>query len=90
MSLISLNNLFSDDNIQYEGYTLPKCKSPQMGEEVPCEGGVIALNGATGELLWQTWSVANVFSLLCTLDIDKDGFPDCVAAGRLGVSSKSS
>lgn len=76
----------SDDNIQYEGFTLPKCKSAQGDEEVPCEGGVIAIDGATGSLLWQTWSVANVFSLLCTLDIDLDGYPDCVAAGRLGVS----
>ncbi|XP_036332525.1 uncharacterized protein LOC118743867 [Rhagoletis pomonella] len=74
-----------DDNIQYEGFTLPKCKSAQGGDEVPCEGGVIAINGATGNLLWQTWSVANVFSLLCTLDIDRDGHPDCVAAGRLGM-----
>ncbi|XP_054725207.1 uncharacterized protein LOC129235409 [Anastrepha obliqua] len=74
-----------DDNIQYEGFTLPKCKSPQGGDEVPCEGGVIAIDGATGGLLWQTWSVANVFSLLCTLEIDGDGYPDCVAAGRLGM-----
>lgn len=76
----------SDDNIQYEGFALPKCKSAQGDDEVPCEGGVIAINGATGSLLWQTWSVANVFSLLCTLDVDLDGYPDCVAAGRLGVS----
>ncbi|XP_039970960.1 uncharacterized protein LOC120782653 [Bactrocera tryoni] len=74
-----------DDNIQYEGFTLPKCKSAQGDDEVPCEGGVIAINGASGSLLWQTWSVANVFSLLCTLDIDLDGYPDCVAAGRLGM-----
>ncbi|XP_012162014.1 uncharacterized protein LOC101461950 [Ceratitis capitata] len=74
-----------DDNIQYEGFALPKCKSAQGGDEVPCEGGVIAVNGATGSLLWQTWSVANVFSLLCTLDINIDGYPDCVAAGRLGM-----
>ncbi|XP_065354755.1 uncharacterized protein LOC135949199 [Calliphora vicina] len=75
-----------DDNIQYEGYPLPKCKSPIQGDEVPCEGGVIAVNGVSGDLLWQTWSVANVFSLLCTVDINLDGYPDCVAAGRLGVS----
>lgn len=75
-----------DDNIQYEGYPLPKCKSPIQGDEVPCEGGVIAVNGRNGDLLWQTWSVANVFSLLCTTDINRDGFTDCVAAGRLGVS----
>ncbi|XP_065355073.1 uncharacterized protein LOC135949436 [Calliphora vicina] len=74
-----------DDNIQYEGYPLPKCKSPIQGDEVPCEGGVIAVNGVSGDLLWQTWSVANVFSLLCTVDINLDGYPDCVAAGRLGM-----
>ncbi|XP_073837613.1 uncharacterized protein [Musca autumnalis] len=74
-----------DDNIQYEGYPLPKCKSPIQGDEVPCEGGVIAVSGVNGDLLWQTWSVANVFSLLCTTDINQDGYTDCVAAGRLGM-----
>uniref|UniRef100_A0A1B0BPK9 FAM234A/B beta-propeller domain-containing protein n=1 Tax=Glossina palpalis gambiensis TaxID=67801 RepID=A0A1B0BPK9_9MUSC len=74
-----------DDNIQYEGYVLPKCKSPLQGEEVPCEGGVIAVDGRNGELLWRSWSVANVFSLLCALDVNQDGYMDCVAAGRLGM-----
>ncbi|XP_037946172.1 uncharacterized protein LOC119678428 [Teleopsis dalmanni] len=74
-----------DDSIQSERVTLPKCKSAQNDDEILCEGGVIAVNGANGELLWQSWSIANVFSLLCTLDIDRDGYPDCVAAGRLGM-----
>ncbi|XP_030374419.1 uncharacterized protein LOC115623988 [Scaptodrosophila lebanonensis] len=74
-----------DDNIHYEGIPLPRCQSAQQGDDVPCEGGVIAVNGRTGELLWQTWSVANVFSLHCSADIDGDGSPDCVAAGRLGM-----
>ncbi|GBP12228.1 Protein FAM234B [Eumeta japonica] len=74
-----------DDNIQYEGYALPKYKEPIQGDEVPCEGGVIAVNGVNGDLMWQTWSVANVFSLLCTVDINQDGYADCVAAGRLGM-----
>ncbi|XP_055907141.1 uncharacterized protein LOC129942294 [Eupeodes corollae] len=76
-----------DDNIQYDEISLPKCKSVQQGdiEDVPCEGGVIALDGANGNLLWQTWSIGNVFSLYCTVDIDKDGFIDCIASGRLGM-----
>lgn len=76
-----------DDNIHYEGIPLPRCKSSQQGDDVPCEGGVVALNGRDGAILWQTWSVANVFSLHCNADIDLDGGMDCLAAGRLGVSS---
>lgn len=77
-----------DDNIPYEGIPLPRCQSAQQGEEVPCEGGVVALNGLDGSILWQSWSVANVFSLHCSADVDGDGGTDCVAAGRLGVSIK--
>ncbi|XP_032596106.1 uncharacterized protein LOC6567724 isoform X2 [Drosophila grimshawi] len=74
-----------DDNIHYEGIPLPRCKSAQGGDDVPCEGGVVALNGRDGSILWQTWSVANVFSLHCNADIDRDGGIDCLAAGRLGM-----
>ncbi|EDW59612.1 uncharacterized protein [Drosophila virilis] len=74
-----------DDNIHYEGIPLPRCKSAQQGDDVPCEGGVVALNGRDGSLLWQTWSVANVFSLHCNADVDRDGGIDCLAAGRLGM-----
>ncbi|XP_052837715.1 uncharacterized protein LOC128253326 isoform X2 [Drosophila gunungcola] len=74
-----------DDNIHYEGIPLPRCQSAQQGEEVPCEGGVVALNGIDGSILWQSWSVANVFSLHCSADVDGDGGTDCVAAGRLGM-----
>ncbi|KAH8312555.1 hypothetical protein KR044_011370, partial [Drosophila immigrans] len=74
-----------DDNIHYEGIPLPRCKSAQQGDDVPCEGGVVALNGRDGSILWQSWSVANVFSLHCNADIDLDGGMDCLAAGRLGM-----
>ncbi|XP_060646126.1 uncharacterized protein LOC132784493 isoform X1 [Drosophila nasuta] len=74
-----------DDNIHYEGIPLPRCKSAQQGDDVPCEGGVVALNGRDGSILWQSWSVANVFSLHCNADIDRDGGMDCLAAGRLGM-----
>ncbi|XP_044315081.1 uncharacterized protein LOC108040081 [Drosophila rhopaloa] len=74
-----------DDNIHYEGIPLPRCQSAQQGEEVPCEGGVVALDGVDGSILWQSWSVANVFSLHCSADVDGDGGTDCVAAGRLGM-----
>ncbi|KAH8359490.1 hypothetical protein KR093_007027, partial [Drosophila rubida] len=74
-----------DDNIHYEGIPLPRCKSAQQGDDVPCEGGVVALNGRDGSILWQSWSVANVFSLHCNADVDLDGSMDCLAAGRLGM-----
>ena len=77
--------VFVDDNIQYEGIELPKCKSARQDKEILCEGGVIALNGLNGDLIWQRWTAANIFSIICTVDIDKDGFMDCIAAGRGGV-----
>jgi len=58
----------------------------QTNQAVLCEGGLLALNGATGDTLWQRWTTFTIFSLFCTTDINKDGTIDCVAAGRGGVS----
>ncbi|XP_055389070.1 uncharacterized protein LOC129618328 [Condylostylus longicornis] len=74
-----------DDSIIYENIPLKKCTSARQDEEVSCEGGVTALNGKNGDLIWQRWLAANIFSILCSVDIDHDGYNDCIAAGRGGV-----
>ena len=50
-----------------------------------CGGGVLALDGRTGVELWRLYSPHELFSLNCGSDLDQDGFPDCIAAGRVGV-----
>lgn len=44
------------------------------------------MDGTTGNVLWQTWTAFNVFSLYCTEDLNGDEHVDCVAAGRGGVN----
>ena len=52
----------------------------------PCGGGVAALDGGTGQLLWYSPSYMEVFALRCGgIDVNRDGQVDCLAAGRVGV-----
>lgn len=73
----------TDDSFQYDDVNVPKCAAAVGGF---CEGGLLALDGRTGDVLWQSWTAFNVFSLFCSMDVNGDGQPDCVAAGRGGVS----
>lgn len=56
-----------------------------MGIAPPCEGGVIALDGTNGTILWRHWMNDTIFSLSCSADIDKDGIFDCLIVGKKGV-----
>lgn len=81
-----------DDSIQYsmENHgNIPKCEVENGGyrEMVPCEGGILALDGASGSTLWQKWTPSIVFSLFCKDDLNKDDHIDCIASGRGGVST---
>lgn len=80
-----------DDSIQYaldNHGSVPKCEVENAGyrEMLPCEGGILALDGATGNTLWQRWTASIVFSLMCKNDLNKDDQIDCIASGRGGVS----
>lgn len=55
----------------------------------PCLGGVLALNGATGAVLWKHYAPHEVFAVNCIADLNKDNTSDCVIAGRAAVSSCS-
>lgn len=80
-----------DDSIQYaldDHGSVPKCEVDNAGyrEMLPCEGGILALDGVTGNTLWQRWTPSIVFSLMCKSDLNKDNQIDCIASGRGGVS----
>lgn len=60
-----------------------------MGVPPPCEGGVIALDGGSGNILWRNWMNDTVFLLKCTADVNSDGVNDCLAIGLEGVSYSS-
>lgn len=84
-----------DDSIQYypENHgNIPKCEVTNDGyrELVPCEGGILALDGITGKILWQRWTPSIVFSIICKADLNKDEQIDCVVSGRGGVSGPPS
>ena len=55
--------------------------------QVPCFGGVLAIDGRTGQRLWTQWAPHEVFAITCQGDLNNDGITDCVAGGRAGVSS---
>ena len=73
-----------------EGYNTPDvvCDIYFSGVR-PCLGGLLALDGASGEELWRHYSPHEVFSVNCNQDLDGDLLNDCIAAGRVGVSYKS-
>ena len=70
-----------------DGYNVPDfvCDIYFNGQ-VPCFGGVLAIDGRTGQRLWTQWAPHEVFAITCQGDLNKDGIFDCVAGGRAGVS----
>lgn len=66
---------------------IPKCETENGGYRkiVYCEGGVLAVDGGTGNTLWQQWTSFIIFSLFCKTDLNLDGQLDCVVAGKGGV-----
>lgn len=74
---------------QYENVLLAEkktvCYSSKSGQPIKCEGGIVALNGVTGAIIWQRWTAFNVFSIFCNADLNGDQKHDCVASGRGGL-----
>ncbi|XP_030750099.1 uncharacterized protein LOC115877888 [Sitophilus oryzae] len=56
-----------------------------LGVSPPCRGGIISLNGASGDIIWRHWINDTVFSLHCTADINQDNLNDCLATGVDGT-----
>lgn len=53
--------------------------------QVPCLGGVMAIDGRSGETLWTHWTEHAIFSIDCNLDITNDNINDCIVSGRGGI-----
>ncbi|XP_072049659.1 LOW QUALITY PROTEIN: uncharacterized protein [Amphiura filiformis] len=72
----AVNGYFNDENLLCGIY---------FNGEKPCFGGILALDGRTGEMLWNYRTKQEIFALNCNVDIDKDGVKDCLGAGRTGL-----
>lgn len=57
-----------------------------FGVKPPCQGGLIALDGITGQPIWTKWLPHAVFTLYCSADLNGDETFDCLASGKGGVS----
>ncbi|XP_053989156.1 uncharacterized protein LOC128881821 [Hylaeus volcanicus] len=53
--------------------------------QIPCFGGVLALNGKTGDTLWMHWTDRAIFSVDCSLDLTNDKIKDCIICGYGGI-----
>lgn len=54
-------------------------------DQKPCFGGVIALNGKSGDIIWTHWTSHAIFSVDCNLDLTGDSTKDCIISGRGGI-----
>lgn len=50
-----------------------------------CGGGVMALNGPDGSVLWTTYTPHELFAVNCNLDVTGDGVNDCFIGGRMAT-----
>nr|XP_033341368.1 uncharacterized protein LOC117229189 [Megalopta genalis] len=53
--------------------------------QVPCFGGVLALDGKTGDILWTHWMAHAIYSVDCGLDLTNDTIKDCIICGHGGI-----
>ncbi|XP_034243919.1 uncharacterized protein LOC117646805 isoform X2 [Thrips palmi] len=53
--------------------------------EPPCLGGIVALDGKNGEVVWQHWARRPIFSVDCSADLTGDGVNDCLIGGKGGL-----
>ncbi|KAF4519305.1 hypothetical protein B566_EDAN005244 [Ephemera danica] len=51
----------------------------------PCYGGVVVLDGHSGQTIWQHWTEEGVFAIDCSADLTGDGTKDCLATGKKGL-----
>lgn len=51
-----------------------------------CGGGLLALDGKTGDELWRHYSAHEMFAVNCNIDLNGDGIKDCLSGGRMAVS----
>ncbi len=62
------------------------CEFDYEDTEISCAGGIFALNGKDGKIMWRRWLPKVVLSVHCDFEITGDRIPDCIATGKEGVS----
>lgn len=72
-----------DDSLEFDANDIPQCS--RDGQLSLCEGGIFALNGITGDVMWRFWSSYAIFSLFCRFDVNADGTNDCIVSGPGGL-----
>ncbi|XP_035219132.1 uncharacterized protein LOC118192294 isoform X2 [Stegodyphus dumicola] len=48
-----------------------------------CGGGILALDGKTGNEIWRHYSAHEMFAINCNTDLNGDGVKDCLGGGRM-------
>lgn len=48
-----------------------------------CGGGLLALDGKTGDEIWRHYSAHEIFAVNCNIDLNGDGIKDCLGGGRM-------
>lgn len=74
-----------DDSMSFDNENnIPQCTLAN-GQVDLCEGGIMALNGLTGDVMWKYWSAFAIFSHFCKFDVNDDKINDCIIAGPGGL-----
>lgn len=69
-----------------DGYNAPKISCDlYFNGTYPCYGGIMALDGKTGQQIWRHYTMHEIYSVNCNGDLDMDGVQDCLISGRAGV-----
>lgn len=69
-----------------DGYNAPKISCDlYFNGTYPCYGGLLALDGKTGQEIWRHYTMHEIYGVNCNGDLDTDGVRDCLVSGRGGV-----
>lgn len=69
-----------------DGYNAPKISCDlYFNGTYPCYGGLLALDGKTGQEIWRHYTMHEIYGVNCNGDLDTDGVRDCLISGRAGV-----
>lgn len=69
-----------------DGYNAPKISCDlYFNGTYPCHGGLLALDGKTGQEIWRHYTMHEIYGVNCNGDLDTDGVRDCLISGRAGV-----
>lgn len=69
-----------------DGYNAPKISCDLYFDGTyPCYGGLLALDGKTGQEIWRHYTMHEIYGVNCNGDLDTDGVRDCLISGRAGI-----